>query len=277
MTKAPDLAHPSITNIAIRAASQATDISTEEILEKRRHPPIANARHLAMFLSRYPNHPIAARKVGNNPYLSSFPDIAKAFGKKDHTTVMHACEKISSVIDREEQSEFSKNVRAACDLFAEMYEAENLQYLKHIHPSISADTLEDALKEVAKIRERSTEVIATTALIASAQGEYETLEKIQSRNRTYTPRTIAASLMAENPGQTTPGMSGEDISWWLEVSAESVHETILHATALAEEDAVFSHEFISARERYITLYPTVKEELEDGWAMRDNISSIAAE
>lgn len=51
-----------------------------EFVEDRR-ADCARARHLAMFLAR-------------EQTLESLPQIAKAFGKKDHTTVMYACNRV---------------------------------------------------------------------------------------------------------------------------------------------------------------------------------------
>jgi len=50
----------------------------------RKHKTIAQPRQVAMYLSR--------KLTG-----SSFPDIAKKFGKRDHTTVMYAVKKMETL------------------------------------------------------------------------------------------------------------------------------------------------------------------------------------
>jgi chromosomal replication initiator protein len=53
---------------------------------KKRHKDIAHARHVAMYL---------ARTLIN----ASLPQIGKNFGDRDHTSVLHACNKIKSMVD----------------------------------------------------------------------------------------------------------------------------------------------------------------------------------
>ena len=53
---------------------------------KKRNKDIAHARHVAMFL---------ARTLTN----ASLPQIGKNFGDRDHTSVLHACNKIKSMIN----------------------------------------------------------------------------------------------------------------------------------------------------------------------------------
>jgi chromosomal replication initiator protein len=56
-------------------------ITLEDINSKKRDQKLAQARQIAMYLSR-------------ELTKTSFPEIGRFFGGKDHTTVMHACEKI---------------------------------------------------------------------------------------------------------------------------------------------------------------------------------------
>ena len=53
---------------------------------KKRHKDIAHARHVAMYL---------ARTLIN----ASLPQIGKNFGDRDHTSVLHACNKIKGMVD----------------------------------------------------------------------------------------------------------------------------------------------------------------------------------
>lgn len=59
-------------------------ISVKDLLGKKRARPIARPRQMAMALTR--------EFAGD-----SFPDIGQAFGGRDHSTVMHACEQIEKL------------------------------------------------------------------------------------------------------------------------------------------------------------------------------------
>lgn len=59
-------------------------VSIKELVGKKRVRTIARPRQVAMALTR--------EFAGD-----SFPDIGQAFGGRDHTTVMHACEKIETL------------------------------------------------------------------------------------------------------------------------------------------------------------------------------------
>lgn len=61
-------------------------LNTDEILSGRRRPDLVLARQLAMFVCR--------RKLG-----LSYPELGRAFGGKDHSTVIHAIKKIEKLID----------------------------------------------------------------------------------------------------------------------------------------------------------------------------------
>lgn len=71
-------------NIAqiIAAFAEVTHVPIREIVSRRRNPWIAKARHQAMYA--------ASVLTG-----ASYPEIAKAFGLKDHTSVMRACHKMA--------------------------------------------------------------------------------------------------------------------------------------------------------------------------------------
>ena len=60
-------------------------ISTNDICSKGRTKELAYARQIAMYL---------ARELTN----VSLPKIGECFGNRDHTTVMHACDKIKGMI-----------------------------------------------------------------------------------------------------------------------------------------------------------------------------------
>ena len=78
-----------------KIVSEYYDIELEALSQKIRTKEIAHARQVAMFL---------ARDLTN----FSLPKIGESFGNRDHTTVMHACDKI--------RSELSKNADLRSDL-----------------------------------------------------------------------------------------------------------------------------------------------------------------
>lgn len=71
-------------------------ISVKELVGKKRARHIARPRQIAMALTR--------QFVGD-----SYPEIGQAFGGRDHTTVMHACEKVEQL--RAEDPNFDKDYK----------------------------------------------------------------------------------------------------------------------------------------------------------------------
>jgi chromosomal replication initiator protein len=71
------------------------DLKPNDLLSNSRKKTITLGRHIAMYLSR---------KLTN----ASFPAIGKNFGGRDHSTVMHAYEKIDKSINQ--NSEFERVV-----------------------------------------------------------------------------------------------------------------------------------------------------------------------
>jgi chromosomal replication initiator protein len=77
-----------------KTVSQYYKIRIEELLSSGRSRSIARPRQIAMSLSKeLTNH--------------SLPEIGKAFGGRDHTTVIHACRKIIEL--REEDSKIEED------------------------------------------------------------------------------------------------------------------------------------------------------------------------
>jgi chromosomal replication initiator protein len=74
----------------IEAISQYFNISTKELIEKGRKKEIAYARHIAMYLMR-------------SELSISYPSIGNQFGGRDHTTALHAYEKINREIETNEK------------------------------------------------------------------------------------------------------------------------------------------------------------------------------
>ena len=60
-------------------------VSVEDLLGRSRTRPLVSARHLAMYILRQQTD-------------LSYPDIARVFGGRDHTTVMHAVRKIAALM-----------------------------------------------------------------------------------------------------------------------------------------------------------------------------------
>src|SRR6266849_11098176 len=63
-------------------------LSNSDLLSKDRHKSVAFARQVAMYLCR-------------QRLKCSFPELGRAFGNRDHTTVMSAVRKIESQRDRD--------------------------------------------------------------------------------------------------------------------------------------------------------------------------------
>lgn len=72
-------------------------ISVKDLVGKKRVRQIARPRQIAMALTR--------ELTGD-----SFPDIGQAFGGRDHSTVMHACEKVEEL--RQTDPKFEKDYKA---------------------------------------------------------------------------------------------------------------------------------------------------------------------
>lgn len=60
-------------------------VKTADLIGKRRHQQVTRPRQIAMYLSKQLTS-------------KSFPEIGRAFGGRDHTTVLHACQKITELI-----------------------------------------------------------------------------------------------------------------------------------------------------------------------------------
>ena len=74
----------------IEAISQYFNISSKELIEKGRKKEIAYARHIAMYLMR-------------SELNVSYPSIGTQFGGRDHTTALHAYEKINKEMESNEK------------------------------------------------------------------------------------------------------------------------------------------------------------------------------
>jgi chromosomal replication initiator protein len=68
----------------IRVVSKHYHVSADQLKSKRRTQDLALARQVAMYVAR--------EKIG-----ASLNQIGRAFGKRDHTTVLHACQKIKKL------------------------------------------------------------------------------------------------------------------------------------------------------------------------------------
>ncbi len=74
----------------ITLTGEMFDFEVEQITGGSRRRPLVDARQVAMYVTR-------------NMTELSFPDIGKAFGNRDHTTVMHACRKIEARMGERQQ------------------------------------------------------------------------------------------------------------------------------------------------------------------------------
>lgn len=69
-----------------QAVSRYYKVKTSDLTGKRRLQSITRPRQLAMFLAK-------------SLTSKSLPEIGRAFGGRDHTTVLHACQKISALLE----------------------------------------------------------------------------------------------------------------------------------------------------------------------------------
>ncbi len=88
----------------LEATSERFSFSIDELKGKSRRRPLVIARQMAMFVTREVTE-------------LSYPLIAKEFGGRDHTTVMHACDKISALMKERSQiyddvTALEKDIRA---------------------------------------------------------------------------------------------------------------------------------------------------------------------
>ena len=74
----------------VRTVSTYFNLSQEELQGKCRKKEIVMPRQVAMYLLRKENN-------------ASFPTIGDLFGGRDHTTAMHACEKIEKLLEHDEE------------------------------------------------------------------------------------------------------------------------------------------------------------------------------
>jgi hypothetical protein len=74
-------------------------LTLSELLAERRFRPLVRARQVAMHLSKV----LTGR---------SLPEIGRRFGRKDHTTVLHAARKVTALIDPDNR-EFDPLIAAA--------------------------------------------------------------------------------------------------------------------------------------------------------------------
>ena len=78
---------PSVTvSIILDAVSKFFDVSIEDITSTKRNAKFTFPRHVAMFLCR-------------SITSMSYPEIGEAFGGRDHTSVMHAFNKITEQLE----------------------------------------------------------------------------------------------------------------------------------------------------------------------------------
>jgi chromosomal replication initiator protein len=77
-------------DFVVTAVADAFGVSVDQLIGANRSRDVALPRHVAMYL---------LRKEAN----ISLPQIGEAFGGRDHTTVMHACNKVADLIERDDR------------------------------------------------------------------------------------------------------------------------------------------------------------------------------
>ena len=76
--------------VILDATAEKFGLSKEDIIGQRRHRPLVTARQIAMYVFRELTE-------------LSYPAIAREFGGRDHTTVIHAVDKISDLMPAKQQ------------------------------------------------------------------------------------------------------------------------------------------------------------------------------
>ncbi|MFL2697450.1 MAG: chromosomal replication initiator protein DnaA [Acidimicrobiales bacterium] len=76
---------PITPNVILDTTAEMFGLSKEDIIGQRRHRPLVTARQIAMYVFRELTE-------------LSYPAIAREFGGRDHTTVIHAVDKISGLM-----------------------------------------------------------------------------------------------------------------------------------------------------------------------------------
>jgi len=85
----------------IRAVAAHFSLKPQDLKSRKRSRHIATSRHIAMYLARTETN-------------MSFPEIGRRFGGKDHTSVIHAVNKISREISRsEEMKKLVENLKSS--------------------------------------------------------------------------------------------------------------------------------------------------------------------
>ena len=88
-----DMSSPKRTTSAdeiIESVSEVFDVPVEKIMSSDRTKDVALTRQVVMYLMR---------EEAN----ASLPQIGQAMGGRDHTTVLHACEKVSRLMQTDNQ------------------------------------------------------------------------------------------------------------------------------------------------------------------------------
>ena len=80
-----------------RAVCHHFKLRSGDLLSKDRHKSIAFARHMAMYLCK-------------QRLKCSFPEIGRAFGNRDHTTVIHAVKTVDSLRAKDNQLQHDLHV-----------------------------------------------------------------------------------------------------------------------------------------------------------------------
>jgi chromosomal replication initiator protein len=85
-----DQPRPITPQLILDETSELFGFTTEEIISKHRQRPLVTARQIAMYVMRELTD-------------LSYPNIARVFGGRDHTTVIHAVEKIGALMPKDRQ------------------------------------------------------------------------------------------------------------------------------------------------------------------------------
>ena len=85
-----DQPRPITPQLILEETASLFGFSTDEIISKHRQRPLVTARQIAMYVMRELTQ-------------LSYPNIARVFGGRDHTTVIHAVDKIGALMSKDRQ------------------------------------------------------------------------------------------------------------------------------------------------------------------------------
>lgn len=147
----------------ISAAAVFFDVKVNEILSQRREESIVEARAIAMY---------ACREL----LPVSYPQIGRVFGNRDHTTVLHACNKIAwQINDPMMRDKVERFIQFCLAMQPDSHpEVDPFEVARRVmtHPAMATNVSIDTIRDFAAI---------VFAAIKDASGRDEEMEHIKRK------------------------------------------------------------------------------------------------